>query len=124
MHVGSWLHELSGQGAAQPSQGSCLICNEGGSAMGDVLDELFEVILDRRANPTPGSYTAKLLAGGDEILKKIGEEAMEVLLAGKGQSDQRLVEESADLIYHLLVLLASRDLTLDDVRRELARRRR
>jgi phosphoribosyl-ATP pyrophosphohydrolase len=92
--------------------------------MDDVLDELFGVILDRRANPTPGSYTAKLLAGGDEILKKVGEEAIEVLLAGKGQSDQRLIEESADLIYHLLVLLASRDLTLDDVRRELAQRRR
>ena len=93
-------------------------------AMNDVLDELFDVILDRKANPTPGSYTAKLLDGGDEVLKKVGEEAMEVLLAGKGQSDQRLVEESADLLYHLLVLLASRDLTLDDVRRELAKRRR
>ncbi len=93
-------------------------------AMDDVLDELFDVILDRKANPTPGSYTAKLLDGGDEVLKKVGEEAMEVLLAGKGQSDQRLVEESADLLYHLLVLLASRDLTLDDVRRELAKRRR
>ena len=92
--------------------------------MDDVLDEMFDVILDRKANPTPGSYTAKLLDGGDEVLKKVGEEAMEVLLAGKGQSDQRLVEESADLLYHLLVLLASRDLTLDDVRRELAKRRR
>ena len=92
--------------------------------MQDVLDELFEVITDRKANPTPGSYTAKLLVGGDEILKKVGEEAMEVILAGKGQSDERLVEEAADLVYHLLVLLASRDLTLDDVRAELAQRRR
>ncbi len=90
----------------------------------DVLDELFAVIQDRKANPSPDSYTAKLLAGGDEILKKVGEEAMEVVLAGKGQSGQRLVEESADLVYHLLVLLASRDLTLADVRAELARRRR
>ena len=92
--------------------------------MADVLDELFDVILDRKANPTPGSYTAKLLVGGDEVLKKVGEEAMEVILAGKGQSDERLVEESADLLYHLMVLLASRDLTLDDVRAELARRRK
>ena len=92
--------------------------------MDDVLDELFSVILDRKANPTPGSYTAKLLAASDEALKKVGEEAIEVVLAGKGQSDQRLVEESADLLYHLLVLLASRGLTLDDVRAELARRRR
>jgi len=90
----------------------------------DILDELFAVILDRKANPTPGSYTATLLAGGDEVLKKVGEEAMEVMLAGKGQSDARVVEESADLIYHLLVLLASRDLTLNDVREELIRRRR
>ncbi len=54
----------------------------------------------------------------------MGEEAIEVVLAGKGQSDQRLVEESADLLYHLLVLLASRGLTLDAVRAELVSRRR
>jgi phosphoribosyl-ATP pyrophosphohydrolase len=92
--------------------------------MDDVLDELFSVILERKSNPTPGSYTARLLADGDEILKKVGEEAIEVVLAGKGQSDQRIVEESADLLYHLLVLLASRNLTLDAVRAELGRRRR
>jgi phosphoribosyl-ATP pyrophosphohydrolase len=92
--------------------------------MDDVFDELFSVIQERKANPNPGSYTAKLLAGGDEVLKKVGEEAIEVVLAGKGQSDARLIEESADLIYHLLVLLASRDLTLDDVRAELGRRRK
>jgi phosphoribosyl-ATP pyrophosphohydrolase len=89
----------------------------------DILDELFDVIQDRKANRPAGSYTVKLLDGGDEILKKVGEEAMEVLLAGKGQSDQRLTEEVADLIYHLLVLLAARDLTLDDVKAELAKRR-
>ena len=66
--------------------------------MTDVLDELFAVIEDRKVHPPPGSYTARLLDGGDEVLKKVGEEAMEVLLA-------------------------SRDLTLDDVRCELARRR-
>jgi phosphoribosyl-ATP pyrophosphohydrolase len=91
--------------------------------MTDILDELFDVIQDRKTNRPTGSYTVKLLDGGDEILKKVGEEAMEVLLAGKGQSDQRLTEEVADLIYHLLVLLAARDLTLDDVKAELARRR-
>ena len=93
--------------------------------MSDVLDTLFDTLLDRQANPRPGSYTARLLqAGEDEILKKVGEEAMEVILAGKGQSDARLVEEAADLVYHLLVLLASRDLTLNDVRAELAQRRK
>ena len=93
--------------------------------MTDIFDELFAVILDRKANPRPGSYTAGLLAAGeDEVLKKVGEEAMEVILAGKGQSDERLVSEVADLFYHVLVLLAARGLTPDDVRAELATRRR
>lgn len=91
----------------------------------DVLQDLFETILDRQANPEPGSYTAQLLdKGEDEILKKVGEEAMEVILAAKGQGDERLVSEVADLVYHLLVLLADRGLTLADVEAELARRRR
>ena len=90
----------------------------------DILDELFAVILDRKARPAPGSYTARLLADPDEALKKVGEEAIEVILAGKGQSDDRLVSEAADLLYHLLVALAGRGLTLDEVRAELARRRR
>lgn len=91
--------------------------------MRDILDELGEVIETRKRCPAPGSYTARLLANGDEILKKVGEEAVEVILAGKGQSDQRVIEEAADLLYHLLVLLAYRGLSLDDVRAELARRR-
>ena len=94
---------------------------EGGTA----LDTLFATILDRQANPQPGSYTAHLLAAGeDEILKKVGEEAMEIILAAKGQGDERLISEVADLFYHLLVLLAARGLTLADVGEELARRRR
>lgn len=93
--------------------------------MSETLDGLFATILDRQANPRPGSYTARLLsAGEDEMLKKVGEEAMEVILAAKGQGDVRLIEEVADLFYHLLVLLAARGLTLADVEAELARRRR
>lgn len=93
--------------------------------MSEVLHELFNVILDRRDHPRPGSYTAQLLAQGeDKILKKIGEEAMEVILAAKAQGDGRLIEEISDLLYHLLVLLASRGLSLADVEQELARRRR
>ena len=93
--------------------------------MNDVLDELFAVILDRQANRPSGSYTARLLAAGeDEILKKVGEEAMEVILSAKGQGDERVVAEIADLFYHLLVLLAAQGLSLDDVEAELARRRR
>lgn len=93
--------------------------------MTDFIDQLFTILQDRKANPTPGSYTASLLAAGeDEIVKKIGEEAVEVILAAKGQGDQRVVEETADLVYHLLVLLVSRDLSWNDIRSELAQRHR
>lgn len=89
------------------------------------LDELFTVICDRRDAPTAQSYTARLMAAGeDEILKKIGEEAMEIILAAKGQGDQRLVEEVSDLAYHLLVLLAYKRLSPADIRAELERRHR
>jgi len=88
-----------------------------------MLHKLFTIIQHRKQNPPTGSYTASLFAAGaDEILKKVGEEAMEVILAGKGQSDQRLIEESADLLYHLFVLLAHRGVTLADVEDELSRR--
>jgi phosphoribosyl-ATP pyrophosphohydrolase len=93
--------------------------------MADVIIELQATLQDRKTQPSLDSYTAQLLAAGeDEIAKKIGEEAIEVLLAAKGQGNQRLVEESADLIYHLLVLLVSRELTWADVEAELARRRK
>jgi phosphoribosyl-ATP pyrophosphohydrolase len=93
--------------------------------MADVIIELQATLQDRKTRPSLDSYTAQLLAvGEDEIAKKIGEEAIEVLLAAKGQGNQRLVEESADLIYHLLVLLVSRELTWADVEAELARRRK
>ena len=88
-----------------------------------MLDELFQIIEDRKANPVEGSYTNRLLdAGEDEILKKIGEEAVEVILAAKAQGNQRLVEELADLVYHSLVLLAAKSLTLSDIHGELSRR--
>ena len=87
------------------------------------LTDLFQIILDRKNNPTESSYTARLLAAGeDAVLKKIGEEAMEVILAAKGQGDQRLIEELADLTYHSLVLLAARNLDLSDVKAELEKR--
>ena len=93
--------------------------------MSDELNELFQTLQDRKTDPQPGSYTNELLiTGEDEIVKKIGEEAIELILAAKGQGDQRLVEETADLIYHVLVLLVSRGLSWDDVLAELATRRR
>lgn len=93
--------------------------------MTDFIDALFATIQDRQANPKPGSYTNSLFdAGEDEIVKKIGEEAVEVILAAKSQGDQRVIEETADLIYHTLVLLVSRDLTWGDVEAELEKRRK
>jgi phosphoribosyl-ATP pyrophosphohydrolase len=88
-----------------------------------VLKKVFATIEDRKANPKAGSYTNSLLeAGEDEILKKIGEEAMEVIIAAKSQGDERIISELADLVYHCMVLLAQRDLTLGDVGAELKRR--
>jgi len=88
-----------------------------------MLNELFLIIEDRKANPTKKSYTARLLSEGeDRILQKIGEEAVEVILAAKGQGNQRLLEETADLFYHTLVLLSAKELTLGDVETELRKR--
>ena len=71
--------------------------------MSDVLDTLFDTILDRYTNPQPGSYTVRLLdAGEDEILKKVGEEAMEVILAAKGQGDERLVSDEIPADLHAM----------------------
>lgn len=87
-----------------------------------MLTELFSIIEDRKAHPVDGSYTNRLLGGGDEVIKKVGEEAVEVILAAKGQGNQRIVEEVADLFYHTLVLLSAHGLSLADVEAELRRR--
>jgi phosphoribosyl-ATP pyrophosphohydrolase/phosphoribosyl-AMP cyclohydrolase len=88
-----------------------------------VLVHLEAVIHDRKANPQPGSYTCQLLdAGLPRILQKVGEEAIEAIVAAQGEGDQRLVSELADLTYHALVLLAAKDLSWADVEAELARR--
>lgn len=88
-----------------------------------ILDELFQVILSRKCASPDSSYTSSLLHKGiDKILKKVGEEATEVVIAGKGGTDAELVYETADLFYHNLVLLAARDISPDDVWTELQRR--
>jgi len=87
------------------------------------LSHLESVIRDRKANPQPGSYTCQLLdAGLPRILKKVGEEAIEIIIAAQSEGDERLISELADLTYHALVLLAARDLDWSDVEAELARR--
>jgi phosphoribosyl-ATP pyrophosphohydrolase/phosphoribosyl-AMP cyclohydrolase len=90
---------------------------------GNVLAHLDAIIHDRKLHPRPGSYTCQLLeAGLPRILKKVGEEAIEAIVAGQSESDDRLACEVADLAYHALVLLAARDLSWADVEAELARR--
>ena len=91
--------------------------------MRDTLKALTETIRDRQEHPREGSYTCHLLtAGRDEILKKVGEEAVEVVVAGAMQDDSRVLYETADLVYHLLVMLAERGLDWSDVEAELASR--
>ncbi len=87
------------------------------------LNDLFATIEDRKSADPESSWTAKLLAKGPEkCAEKFGEEAVEAIIeAVKGDRD-RLTSEAADVLFHLLVMLASRDLTLDDVLAELERR--
>ena len=92
-------------------------------AAGGALAHLQAVVHERRDHPRAGSYTSRLLdAGLPRLAQKVGEEAVETLVAALGEGDERLVAEAADLVYHLLVLLAARDLTWEDVEAELARR--
>jgi phosphoribosyl-ATP pyrophosphohydrolase/phosphoribosyl-AMP cyclohydrolase len=104
--------------------GSRTCFGEEGLSSASILEEIARVIAERAAGAPPGSYTARLLAKGlDHTLKKVGEEATEVVLAAKGESDLRLAEETADLIFHLLVVLAQRGVPLKDVMGVLRKRR-
>ncbi|GAB6055333.1 phosphoribosyl-ATP diphosphatase [Methanobacterium movens] len=92
----------------------------------DVLEEIYEVLKDRRDHPID-SYTSQLMqndkkSAEDKILEKIGEEATEVIIASK--NDERLVQESADLIFHTILLLVYKGIELDDLLDEFKSRRR
>ena len=90
---------------------------------GEVLDRLFAVIEDRRGSDSAESYTARLLAeGADRIAQKLGEEAVETVIAATKQDRAALIGESADLLYHLLVLWADTGIEPRHVWEELARR--
>lgn len=89
----------------------------------DILQAVYQVIRERKANPSEQSYTASLMAKGiDKILKKLGEEATELVIAGKGGARDEIVYESADLFFHTLVLLGYYDIDPDEVYAELRRR--
>ena len=111
-HTGerSCFHRVDGTVAAPPA---------------DTLSQVFEVICDRRDHPNPESYTCKLFQGGDnKILKKIGEEGAEVVMAFKDDDPDAIAGEVADLFYHILVALAHHKVDLKTVYRKLQSRRR
>jgi phosphoribosyl-ATP pyrophosphohydrolase len=91
-----------------------------------VLDELFAVIEDRKERLPEDSYTASLFThekGQNAVLEKLGEETTELVLAAKDHDREEIAHESADIVYHLLVLLATHDMDVEDLRAELRERR-
>lgn len=91
--------------------------------MSDMLNELEAIIADRKANPSDSSYTTSLFeAGRNKIAQKVGEEAVEVIVAALGQGREEQIGELSDLFYHTLVLMAELGISLDDIREELRAR--
>jgi phosphoribosyl-ATP pyrophosphohydrolase/phosphoribosyl-AMP cyclohydrolase len=89
----------------------------------EILNKLYERIKGRKINPVEGSYTNYLFEKGiNKILKKVGEEATEVVIAAKNDSKDEIVYEVSDLIYHLIVLLVEKNITLNDIYNELEKR--
>ena len=111
-HTGerSCFHQVAGSKVAPPA---------------DTLSGLYDVICDRRDHPNPDSYTCKLMAGGDnKILKKIGEEASEVVMACKDDDESAIASEVADLLYHTLVAMSYHNVDIKAVYKKLQERKR
>lgn len=90
-----------------------------------ILYEIFDVVENRKKNPKKSSYTSELFSKGDDkILEKIGEEAAELIIAGKNNKKDEIIYEAGDLIFHILVLLSAKDIKLEEVEKELERRRK
>jgi len=103
---------------------SCFDSTAADEDLGLLLNTLYELIESREHERPEGSYTTYLFNSGlDKILKKVGEETAETIIAAKNEDPTRLTAEVADLVYHLLVLLVARGITLDEIRTELAGRR-
>lgn len=87
------------------------------------INKLLEIIKDRKLEMPKDSYVVSLFRlGKDRIIQKIGEEATEVIIAAKNKNKKRIISEVADLLFHLLILLASFDITLSDIEKELESR--
>lgn len=88
------------------------------------LEELYEVIQKRMEEKKDGSYVANISSCGlDRVIQKVGEEAVEVVIAAKNEEKKKLISESADLLFHLTILLSMRQITLEDIEKELEIRR-
>lgn len=93
--------------------------------LGTVLNDLFALVGSRKRDRPEGSYTTYLFDQGlDKILKKVGEESSETIIAAKNQDAEALAREASDLLYHLIVLMVERGLTLEQIRDELISRRK
>jgi phosphoribosyl-ATP pyrophosphohydrolase/phosphoribosyl-AMP cyclohydrolase len=104
---------------------SCFEVDARPEDLGPLLDHLYELIQSRERERPAGSYTTYLFEEGlDKILKKLGEESAETIIAAKNDDDGRLTAEVADLLYHLLVLLVARGVSLAQIATELAQRRK
>lgn len=103
---------------------SCFGTDTKAAQLGPLLDQLYDLISSRERERPAGSYTTYLFTEGlDKILKKVGEESAETIIAAKNESKERLTAEAADLVYHLLVLLVARDVSLGEIAAELGQRR-
>jgi len=110
-----FFSKLDGHGVTEREKSS--------EAFGGILEGILRTIRDRRTNPQPGSYTTKLFEGGhDKILKKVAEEAGEVLIAAKGGKKEEIVYEVADLFFHALMVLGYHDISLQEIYEELGKR--
>lgn len=90
----------------------------------NVLNNLFNIIEDRKDKPIEDSYTGYLFEKGlDKILKKVGEESSEVIIAAKNEDKEELIKEICDLTYHIMVLMAEKQIKLDGIEKELEKRR-
>lgn len=92
--------------------------------MKDIVNDLYEVVLDRKKNGEDGSYTKYLFDKGlDKILKKVGEESTEVIIAAKNDNNEELVGEICDLAYHIMVMMAEKNIDIKLIEAELEKRR-
>jgi phosphoribosyl-ATP pyrophosphohydrolase len=92
-----------------------------------ILNEIYDVIIERKNTPAENSYVCSLLnhrKGIDKILEKVGEEAVETILAVKNDNREEIIYESADLLFHLLVMLAAKGIALEEIAEEFKKRRK